>query len=57
MDLVPKLGQRRRVLSEVAIGPAIMPDQVAEEVFADTNETEAASGPFDTEPTANAAKP
>ncbi len=40
MDLVPKLGQRRRVLSEVAIGPEIMPDQVAEEIFACTSGTE-----------------
>jgi hypothetical protein len=34
MDLVPKLGQRGKALSTVAPGPAIMPDQVASEIFA-----------------------
>lgn len=33
MDLVPKLGNRKKVLSTVAPGPAIMPDQVAGEIF------------------------
>ena len=37
MDLVPKLGTRRKVLSTVAPGPAIMPDQVAREIFTPTN--------------------
>ena len=33
MDLVVKLGNRRKVLSDVAAGHAIMPAQVANEVF------------------------
>ncbi|MBC8353376.1 MAG: hypothetical protein H8E66_15365 [Planctomycetes bacterium] len=33
MDLVPKLGIRRRILSDVAAGKAIAPPQVANEVF------------------------
>ena len=33
MDLVPKLGNRKKVLSNVAPAPAIMPRQVASEVF------------------------
>lgn len=57
MDLVPKLGQRRRVLSEVAIGPAIMPDQVAGEIFAATSGTEFAIGPHAGKPAAKGAKP
>jgi len=34
MDLVPKLGGRRKVLSKVSAGPAIMPDQIGKEIFA-----------------------
>ena len=34
MDLVVKLGTRRKVLSNVAPGPMILPNQVANEIFA-----------------------
>lgn len=33
MDLVPKLGNRHRVLSSVAPGPMIMPQEISAEVF------------------------
>lgn len=37
MDLVPKLGNRRKVLSAVAPGPDIMPGEVASEIRATKN--------------------
>lgn len=33
MDLVPKLGDRHRTLAEPGIGPSIMPNQIADEIF------------------------
>lgn len=33
MDLVPKLGLRRKVLSDVAVGTNLLPDMVVKEVF------------------------
>jgi predicted peptidase len=33
MDLVPKLGNRRKILSNVSEGPSIMPAQVASRIF------------------------
>lgn len=37
MDLVPKLGQRRKTLGGVTAGPNIMPGQVAREIFDHTH--------------------
>lgn len=36
MDLVPKLGNRKKILTNVAPGPAIMPEHVANEMFSPT---------------------
>jgi len=37
MDMVPKLGTRRKVLSNVAPGPDVMPNQVVAEIFRNLN--------------------
>lgn len=37
MDLVPKLGIRQKTLSNVAVGPSILPDQIAAEIWGATD--------------------